>query len=103
MNYIKSLDAPTEEEYQAEILEHIDNEVSTPSTEDEQDALLEEAIRIVVESGQASTSLLQRRLRIGYNRAARIMEQLEENKVISPRDGSKPRQVLISNESSEEY
>ncbi len=103
VNYIKSLDAPAEEDYQAEILEHIDNEVSTTSTDNDQDALLDEAIRIVVESGQASTSLLQRRLRIGYNRAARIMEQLEENRVISPRDGSKPRQVLITNESSDEY
>jgi S-DNA-T family DNA segregation ATPase FtsK/SpoIIIE len=50
----------------------------------------------VVENQQASTSFLQRKMRIGYNRAARIMDQLEERGVISQRDGSKPRQVLMS-------
>ncbi|WP_040211756.1 FtsK/SpoIIIE family DNA translocase [Clostridium polynesiense] len=103
VNYIKSQSDEPEVNYQTEILEHIDNEVSSTSTDEDRDSLLDEAIRIVVEAGQASTSLLQRRLRIGYNRAARIMEQLEENRIISPRDGSKPRQVLISNENAEEY
>ena len=94
---IKDKDGTSEENYKTEILEHIDNEVSSTPSEDSADPLLDEAIKIVVESGQASTSLLQRRLRIGYNRAARIMEQLEENRVISPRDGAKPRQVLLGN------
>ncbi len=95
---IKDKDGSSEENYQTEILEHIDNEVASTPSEDSADPLLDEAIKIVVESGQASTSLLQRRLRIGYNRAARIMEQLEENRVISPRDGAKPRQVLLGNQ-----
>jgi len=55
-----------------------------------------DAVRAVVEAGKASTSLLQRRLRIGYSKAARIMEEMEENGIIGPQDGSRPRDVLIS-------
>ena len=58
--------------------------------------LYQEAVKVVVENQQASTSFLQRKMRIGYNRAARIMDQLEERGVISQRDGAKPRQVLLS-------
>lgn len=86
-----------EVEYKTEILDHLDKEVSKNS-ESEEDELLNESIKIVVESGQASTSLLQRRLRIGYNRAARIIEQLEEKGFISAKDGSKPRQILVDKE-----
>lgn len=94
-------------QYEEEIIEHINNEsMSTTKGNDNEggDALIDQAVKIVVESGQASTSLLQRRLRIGFNRAARIMEELEEMQIISPRDGSKPRQVLISkDEINENY
>lgn len=94
-------------QYEEEIIEHINNEsMSTAKGNDNEggDALIDEAVKVVVESGQASTSLLQRRLRIGFNRAARIMEELEEMQIISPRDGSKPRQVLISkDEINENY
>jgi S-DNA-T family DNA segregation ATPase FtsK/SpoIIIE len=55
-----------------------------------------DAVRVVVEAGKASTSLLQRRLRIGYSKAARIMEEMEDNGIIGPQDGSRPRDVLIS-------
>ena len=58
------------------------------------DALLEEAERVVREAGRASTSLLQRRLRIGYSRAARIIDILEERGVVGPADGSRPRDIL---------
>lgn len=92
VSFIKS--QQQELEYKTEILEHMNNDTAQEG-EGVLDELLEESIRIVVESGQASTSLLQRRLRIGYNRAARIMEQLEEQGIISGRDGSKPRQILI--------
>jgi S-DNA-T family DNA segregation ATPase FtsK/SpoIIIE len=61
------------------------------------DDMYKDALRCVVESGKASTSLLQRRLRIGYARAARIIEQMEEQGVIGAADGSRPREVLISN------
>lgn len=60
------------------------------------DALMEEAERVVREAGRASTSLLQRRLRIGYSRAARMIDMLEERGVVGPADGSRPREVLGS-------
>ena len=59
------------------------------------DDMYKDAVRVVVDSGKASTSLLQRRLRIGYSRAARIMEEMEEQGVIGPADGARPREVLI--------
>lgn len=62
------------------------------------DAMLDDAIRVVVEAGQASTSLLQRRLKLGYSRAARIIDQMEERGVVGPYEGSKPRKVLITRE-----
>lgn len=61
------------------------------------DDMYTDAVRVVVEGRRASTSYLQRRLRIGYSRAARIMEEMEEQGIISPADGSRPREVLISN------
>lgn len=64
------------------------------------DALLEEAERVVREASRASTSLLQRRLRIGYSRAARIIDILEERGVVGPADGSRPREVLAQNDPS---
>jgi DNA segregation ATPase FtsK/SpoIIIE, S-DNA-T family len=60
------------------------------------DDMYKDALRVVVESGKASTSLLQRRLRVGYARAARIIEQMEEQGVIGAADGSRPREVLIN-------
>ena len=62
--------------------------------EADKDDMLEEAVKLVVDSGRASTSLLQRRLGIGYPRASRLMDQLEEEGVIGPADGSKPREVF---------
>lgn len=60
------------------------------------DDMYKDAVRVVVESRKASTSLLQRRLRVGYARAARIIEEMEEQGVIGPADGARPREVLIS-------
>lgn len=79
-------------DYKAEIIEEIN--ISTEPKDSASDELFEEAVRIVIESKQASTSLLQRRLRIGYNRAARLIEELEESGIISQKDGSKPREIL---------
>lgn len=64
----------------------------------DEDEMLPSAIEIVVETGQASTSMLQRRLKLGYARAARLMDAMEEKGIIGPFEGSKPRQVLISKE-----
>ena len=58
--------------------------------------MLMEAIDVVMNCGQASTSMLQRRLKLGYSRAARIVDQMEERGIVGPFDGSKPRQILIS-------
>ncbi len=63
---------------------------------DDGDLLLDDAVRVVLESGKASTSLLQRRLKVGYGRAARIMDLMEERGVIGPGEGAKPREVLVS-------
>lgn len=87
--------------YKEEIIEHINNEAEASNSNiqgEDVDDLLEEAINIVVDYGQASTSFLQRRLRIGFNRASRIMDDLEVRGIISPKDGSRPRQVLVSKE-----
>ena len=60
--------------------------------------MLDAAIECVIDMGQASTSLLQRKLKLGYARAARIVDMMEERGVVGPYEGSKPRQVLITKE-----
>ena len=70
---------------------------------DNSDELLDEAIQLVVDEGQASISLLQRRLRIGYTRAARLIDEMEARGVIGGFEGSKPRKVLISADELEEH
>lgn len=67
-----------------------------PEDAPEGDPMLNEAIKVVVENGQASTSLLQRKLKLGYARAARIVDEMEERGVVGPYEGSKPRKVLIT-------
>ncbi len=69
---------------------------------DEADALFAEAIDLVVRTGQASISLLQRRFRIGYTRAARLIDDLERRGVVGPFEGSKPREVLVTQEQAEQ-
>ena len=66
------------------------------SGEEEEDEMLPKAIEVVVETGQASVSMLQRRLKLGYSRAARLVDQMEERGIVGPFEGSKPRQVLIT-------
>ena len=62
------------------------------------DEKYDEAVAIVAEAGQASISMVQRRLRIGYNRAARIIEMMEKQGVVGPADGAKPREVIVRND-----
>lgn len=96
VNYIKnSGEVP---KYEDKIMEHIDEGISNFNTGKNCDELLDKAITIILDEGQVSISLLQRRLRIGYNRAARIIEEMENKKVISKKDGTKPRQILIHKE-----
>lgn len=72
-----------------------DFDFSEASDEEESDELYELAKGIVVNSGKASTSLLQRKLRIGYSRASRLMDMLEERRVVGPANGAEPREIFI--------
>ncbi|PCH92024.1 MAG: cell division protein FtsK [Bacteroidetes bacterium] len=83
-----------------ELPEFIDEAASTAAGGDsgERDSMYEDAARIVVQHQQGSASLLQRRLKIGYNRAGRIVDQLEADGIVGPFDGSKARQVLMPDE-----
>jgi S-DNA-T family DNA segregation ATPase FtsK/SpoIIIE len=62
------------------------------------DPVYRQAVRLVVATGQASTSFLQRKMRLGYSRAARIVDQLEEDGIVGPADGAKPRQLMVGPE-----
>ncbi len=95
--------------YSEDILESIENNnksekdlAQEQSEEDEVDPFLNDAIETVVETGQASTSFIQRRFKVGYARAGRIIDQMEERGIISGYQGSKPREVLMSKERWEE-
>lgn len=70
--------------------------VADYGSNDADDDMWRDAVQVVIEGGKASTSLLQRRLRIGYGRAARLIETMEEQGIVGPADGSRPREVLIS-------
>ncbi len=89
-----------EPEMREELLEQAESVADAPDSDDDfdpdEDPLLEEAIHLVAEMGTASTSMLQRRLRLGYTRAGRLIDMLERRGVISGYEGSKPRQVLVS-------
>jgi DNA segregation ATPase FtsK/SpoIIIE, S-DNA-T family len=91
-----------EPELRADLLEEVEPEAPEGGRKDgtgmdpDEDPLLAEAIEMVVEMGTASTSMLQRRMRLGYTRAGRLMDMLERRSVISGYEGSKPRQVLIT-------
>ncbi len=71
------------------------------SSEDSDDDLYEEAKQAVIDAKKASTSYLQRKFRIGYSRAARLMDILESKGVIGPSDGARPREVLVGKESTQ--
>jgi S-DNA-T family DNA segregation ATPase FtsK/SpoIIIE len=90
-----------EPELREDLLDEVEEEAPTKSEEDDgfdpdEDPLLEEAIGLVAQMGTASTSMLQRRLRLGYTRAGRLIDMLERRGIISGYEGSKPRQVLIT-------
>jgi DNA segregation ATPase FtsK/SpoIIIE, S-DNA-T family len=91
-----------EPELREDLLEEVEDEADAGAAGDpddfdpDEDPLLEEAIHLVAEMGTASTSMLQRRLRLGYTRAGRLIDMLERRGVISGYEGSKPRQVLVA-------
>lgn len=85
----------TQTEYANDVICSIEK-ANAPEVSDDGDELLAEAIETVVRAEQASVSMLQRRFRIGYNRAARIVDMMEARGIIGPADGSRPRQVLMT-------
>jgi len=91
VNFIKAQQEPV---YDNEILEQQKKSVSGRGGF-EKDEFFDEAVQMVLETGQASVSMLQRRLRLGYTRAARIIDAMEEEGIIGPFRGSKPREILI--------
>ena len=100
VDFIKSNGTAT---YSEDILESIENSNKTDkeiaqeaADDDDTDPFLMDAIQTVVETGQASTSFIQRRFKVGYTRAGRIIDQMEERGVISGYQGSKPREVLMT-------
>ena len=101
VDFIKSNTSAT---YSEEILESIekanstDKDVNDLDDGDDTDPLLDEAIETVIETQTASTSFIQRRFKVGYARAGRIIDQMEERGIISGYQGSKPREVLMSKE-----
>jgi S-DNA-T family DNA segregation ATPase FtsK/SpoIIIE len=95
VDFLKKQGAPV---YNEHILESPEERVEMTEVEGETDEMYDQAVEMVLEMGRASTSVLQRRLRIGYGRAASILDAMERNGIIGPPDGSKPRVVLISKE-----
>lgn len=101
VNFIKK---SQEADYSQNIAEQIEKNTVEENSKDggnsemdnDTDPMMPDAIKCVVDCGQASTSLLQRRLRLGYARAGRLIDQMEQMGIIGPRDGSKPRQILIT-------
>ncbi|MBU5626569.1 DNA translocase FtsK [Oscillibacter sp. MSJ-2] len=75
---------------------------SAAGGEEEGDELLPAAVDVVLETGQASVSMLQRRLKLGYSRAARLVDQMEERGIVGPFEGSKPRQLLVTKDQWQE-
>jgi S-DNA-T family DNA segregation ATPase FtsK/SpoIIIE len=81
-------------EYRMELLAAEESAEDGDAAEEPYDEMYDEAVRLVTESGQASISWVQRRLRVGYNRAARMVERMEQDGVISVSEGGRPREVL---------
>ena len=106
--YVKS---HFQSDYNQQILEDIEKRaqqsgkkpasVSDPDPSDQElegDEMLPAAVEVILETGQASVSMLQRRLKLGYARAARIVDEMEEKGIVGPFQGSKPRAILITKE-----
>ena len=105
MEFVKSAGAA---DYNEEIAEEIEKQATMTGQKkngagagngggfDEDNDMLMKAVECVIDAGQASTSYLQRRLKLGYARAARLIDEMEEKGFVGPYEGSKPRQVLIS-------
>ena len=96
------VEALKESEYEAEEVAVFSEQVDINAVSNMRDDLFDEAVRLVCEHQQASTSFLQRRLKVGYSRAARLMDELEAAGIVGPIEGAKPRQILVES-AEEEY
>ena len=89
-------------EYDESVLQSVEEEVAAEAEENaDYDEKYDEAVAVVTETGQASISMVQRRLRVGYNRAARMIEMMEREGIVGPADGARPREVLVRSGYSE--
>ena len=99
VEYIKERSEPI---YDEDMVEHMNSAVMSDAEKEEAseeyDARLPEAVEIVVEAGQASISMLQRRMRVGYARAGRLIDEMAQRGIVSEADGAKPRTVLVTRE-----
>ena len=106
VKFIKDQQLSTSETEQKKILDQIESKSQGKDSESvdgtpiqsEGDELLPAAVEVVMESGMASVSMLQRRLKLGYARAARIVDEMEDKGIVGPFEGSKPRALLITRE-----
>ena len=99
VSYIKVRHETT---YDSDVIEHLENaamsDAEKEDAREDYDDLLPQAVEMVIEAGQASTSMIQRRLRVGYARAGRLIDEMEKRGIVGQADGAKPRTVLISRE-----
>ena len=109
VNFVKK---SGEAQYSDEVMQKIEESLvdkteaksaAAEAVADDIDPLFDDAVEVLLETGQASVSMLQRRLKLGYSRAARLIDQMEERGVVGPFEGSKPRQLLVSRASWNAY
>ena len=93
---VREIKEGNETNYDEEAIEKVEENVESPSeASDDEDELIDEAIKLIINENTASVSMLQRKLKIGYARAGRIIDQLEQRGVVGGYEGSKPRKVLV--------
>lgn len=101
---VEFLKKNSDADYKDDIIDEIEKSaLKDDDKKEEVDELFNEAIKICIDCGQASASMLQRRLRIGFNRASRLIEEMESRGIVGPQEGSKPRQVLVGKQDIDNY
>lgn len=104
VNFIKRENqSPTEDSLSEEMEETLEKPSLSSMGDEEDDEMYEEALEVVMRAKKASASLLQRRLRVGYARAARLLDIMEAKGIVGPADGSRPRELLVSADDSDDY